>query len=179
MSVKEFQNAKNLVLSIHLIGETPEQETRLFEKNILSKDEFPLDLNVTLKVQTYLSLYHLRNILLIYFGLFYCSSLFKSLSKKCAWSFKIEDIVEWVFWCFLWNTYLYYNPNHSNRSEWTSRWRANSTIYCLNALHIGTKHQPGESHIRKWSSKYHVRGRIHSFSSRFLHNRETIMNKVT
>lgn len=50
MDVKEFQNAKNLVLSIHLIGETPEQQTRLFERNILSKDEFPLDLNVALKV---------------------------------------------------------------------------------------------------------------------------------
>jgi hypothetical protein len=50
VDVKEFQNAKNLVLSIHLIGETPEQQTRLFERNILSKDEFPLDLNVALKV---------------------------------------------------------------------------------------------------------------------------------
>lgn len=55
VEVKEFQNAKNLVLSIHLIGETSEQQTRLFEKNILSKDEFPLDLKVTLKVSIILT----------------------------------------------------------------------------------------------------------------------------
>ncbi len=57
MDVKEFQNANNLVLSIHLIGETPEQQTRLFEKNILSKDEFPLDLKVTLKVSIIVTIY--------------------------------------------------------------------------------------------------------------------------
>lgn len=59
VDVKDFQNVRNLVLSIHLIGETSEQQTRLFEKNILSKelkDEFPLDLNVTLKVRIFFSL---------------------------------------------------------------------------------------------------------------------------
>ena len=65
MDVKEFQNAKNLVLSIHLIGETSEQETRLFEKNILSKDEFPLDLKVTLKVSIILAIYFMLGLELI------------------------------------------------------------------------------------------------------------------
>ena len=65
MDVKEFQNAKNLVLSIHLIGETSEQETRLFEKNILSKDEFPLDLKVTLKVSSILTIYFMLGLELI------------------------------------------------------------------------------------------------------------------
>ena len=65
MDVKEFQNAKNLVLSIHLIGETSEQETRLFEKNILSKDEFPLDLKVTLKVSIILTIYFMLGLGLI------------------------------------------------------------------------------------------------------------------
>ena len=65
MDVKEFQNAKNLVLSIHLIGETSEQETRLFEKNILSKDEFPLDLKVTLKVSIIFTIYFMLGLGLI------------------------------------------------------------------------------------------------------------------
>ena len=62
VDVKEFQNANNLVLSIHLIGETREQQTRLFEKNILSKDEFPMDLKVTLKVNIHLFFYYCFNV---------------------------------------------------------------------------------------------------------------------
>ena len=51
VTVNGFENSKSLFLSVHLIGETPEQQTRLFERNILTKGDYPLDLKVTLKVK--------------------------------------------------------------------------------------------------------------------------------
>ena len=48
--MKAFENCNNLILSIHLIGEEADQKTRLFETDILSRGEYPLDLKITLKV---------------------------------------------------------------------------------------------------------------------------------
>lgn len=64
MEVNGFENSKNLVLSVHLIGDTAQQQTRLFEKNILSEGDYPLDIKVTLKVNSF-DIYDGRHMMLV------------------------------------------------------------------------------------------------------------------